>query len=158
MSYDLILVDGYSVIYAWPELRARRRRRLASAREELIGILGRFADESGAGVAVVFDGRKSPPPEPIPPTARGLEVIFSKRGQTADEIIERCVAAAREPARLCVVTEDGAERRLCEGFGARVVGAEELWGMVGVARTEFEARLDEVRRRGAPSRKMKFRS
>ena len=39
MSQQFLIVDGHSVIFAWPELRALHKRRTASAREQLIKIL-----------------------------------------------------------------------------------------------------------------------
>ena len=159
MNADLILVDGYSVIHAWPELRAKHRRRLASARDELIRLLTRFSDESGKAVAIVFDGGKSSSPTAaISESVRGVEVLYSKRGQTADDIIERCVAMSKNPEAILVVTDDGAERRLCEGFGAPVASAAELRDLLASASADFSVQLASVRGKGRPPRRLQIRS
>ena len=53
-----LLVDGHSVIHAWPELK--REHRIASrrhlARTELLKRLRNLQDMSGMQVVVVFDG------------------------------------------------------------------------------------------------------
>ncbi len=158
MNFERILVDGYSVIYAWPILRTRKRRSLSAARNELIRLLAKFGDESQKAVTLVFDGGKSPPPEPTPILAPGLEVIFSKRGQSADEVIERLVATQKAPAQLLVITEDKVERQVCEGFGAQVAGAGELWKMLTAARQEFSARLTAFQSRNSQSNKSQILS
>ena len=172
MNFERILVDGYSVIYAWPTLRARKRRSLSAARNELIRLLAKFGDESEKVVTLVFDGGKSPPPEPTPILSPGLEVIFSKRGhvsrvghgnvasrgQSADEVIERLVATQKAPAQLLVITEDKVERQVCEGFGAQVAGAGELWKMLTAARQEFSARLTAFQIRDRQSKKSQILS
>jgi hypothetical protein len=122
---ELVLVDGYSVIHAWPSLRAALRRGLEQARDELVAAMTRLQDLSGARVVVVFDGhggRRVSRGE----TPAAVEVVFSGKGLTADGLIERMVARSRSPERLVVATNDGAEARAALGFGAGVVTAEEL--------------------------------
>lgn len=54
---DYLLVDGHSIIFAWPELRLLHDRRRGLARETLIKQLRDYQDWSGTKVVVVFDGR-----------------------------------------------------------------------------------------------------
>jgi hypothetical protein len=122
---DLVLVDGYSVIHAWPSLRAALGRGLERARTELVAAMTQLQDCSGARVIVVFDGRGGSR------VSRGewpaaVEVVFTGKGLTADGLIERLVAHSRLPERVVVVTDDGAETRTALGFGARVMTAGEL--------------------------------
>jgi len=57
MSQQFLIVDGHSVIFAWPELRALHKRRTASAREQLTKILTEYQDFTGIQVVLVFDGK-----------------------------------------------------------------------------------------------------
>ncbi len=52
-----LIVDGHSVIFAWPELRALHRRRTSLARDALVKKLRDYQDWTGVRVAVVFDGK-----------------------------------------------------------------------------------------------------
>ncbi len=52
-----IIVDGHSIIFAWPELRKLHARRSSLAREALIKRLRDYQDWTGARVVVVFDGK-----------------------------------------------------------------------------------------------------
>src|SRR6184192_1124716 len=52
-----LIVDGHSIIFAWPELRKLHARRSSLAREALIKQLRDFQDWTGMRVVVVFDGK-----------------------------------------------------------------------------------------------------
>ena len=52
-----LIVDGHSVIFAWPELRKLQERRSSVAREALIKRLRDYQDWTGMRVVVVFDGK-----------------------------------------------------------------------------------------------------
>ena len=97
---------------------------LQQRREELIKLLRQFADHGGHRVTVVFDGyaakRKPEGQEPV----HGIEVVFSERGKTADDVIERRVAEANRGLRIQVVTSDNVERGTVEAMGAESVSAQ----------------------------------
>ena len=122
---DHLLVDGYSIIYAWPPLRAALRRSLEQARNQLTTVLTRLQDATGVRVAVVFDSRHGARLS-AGETPAGVEVIFTRKGMTADACIERLVARATAPERFLVATDDHAEATTVRSFGGRVITAEEL--------------------------------
>jgi predicted RNA-binding protein with PIN domain len=101
-------VDGYSVLHAWPRFATRKARQLSlhQHREALVGLLRQYADHSRRRVTVVFDGyaAKHKPERQEP--ARGVEVLFSERGKTADDLIERLVGQSQHRAGILVVTSD----------------------------------------------------
>ena len=51
---DLLIVDGYNVINAWPELIAAKDN-LEYARDKLVDILGEYGAYKGFRTIVVFD-------------------------------------------------------------------------------------------------------
>jgi len=108
---------------------------LQQRREELIKLLRQFADHGGHRVTVVFDGyaAKHKPEGSVP--VQGIEVVFSERGKTADDVIERRVAEANRGLRIQVVTSDNVERGTVEAMGAESVSAQ-----------LFEAELETVLR------------
>ena len=57
MYSDYLIVDGHSVIFAWPELRRLHERRTSLAREALIKKLRDYQDWTGVRAVVVFDGK-----------------------------------------------------------------------------------------------------
>jgi predicted RNA-binding protein with PIN domain len=90
MPESFLIVDGHSIIFAWPELLALQRRSGAAAREDLIKTLTEYQDLSGVNVVVVFDGKGERINEVTEPG--GIQIFYSNAGRTADEIVERLVA------------------------------------------------------------------
>jgi predicted RNA-binding protein with PIN domain len=137
MNNRWVLVDGYSVMHTWKRFATRKVHALSlqQRREELVKLLLQFADHSGRRVTVVFDGYAAKhKPERNEPS-RGVEIVFSERGKTADDAIERMVSEAADRTRIQVVTSDNVERGTVEAMGAESMSAE-----------LFEAEMDAVLR------------
>ena len=116
---EYLLVDGHSVIFAWPELRALNvGPRRAAAREELVKILTDYQDQSGVRVVIVFDGRGAGRRAADATEPGGVQVFYAPTGKTADEFIERLVAKYAEVHRLVVATGDGLVQQTAITFGA----------------------------------------
>jgi uncharacterized protein len=126
VSTQWILVDGYSVLHAWPRFATRKARQMSlqQRRETLVGLLQQYADHSRRRVTVVFDGYAAKhKPEGRDPT-HGIEVLFSERGKTADDLIERLVGQSEQKTGILVVTSDNMERHTVESMGAQSTSAE----------------------------------
>lgn len=126
MGNRWILVDGYSVLHSWARFRTRnsRSQSLAQRREALVGILRHFADQSGRKVTVVFDGYAAKHKPAVVEPSHGVEVLFSDKGKTADDVIERMVANAGHRAGILVVTSDNKERQTVDALGGQSMSAE----------------------------------
>ena len=55
-----LIVDGYNIIGAWPELRGLKNSDFAKARELLIEYMAEYQGSTGYEVIVVFDAHLSP--------------------------------------------------------------------------------------------------
>ena len=118
MGIVRVLVDGYSLLHHWPELAPGRARHSFHARDALVAALTQYQDSSGTPVTVIFDGGGAPPDTPKNETARdGIEVLFSKKGQTADQIIERVAHLMKPYGEVMAVTNDFAERETVVSLG-----------------------------------------
>src|ERR1041384_905201 len=82
-----LIVDGHSVIFAWPELRKLHARRSFLAREALLKQLRDYQDWTGVHVVVVFDGKGKK--VDTSSARQEVQVFYSRTGQSADTIIER---------------------------------------------------------------------
>ncbi len=122
-----IIVDGYNFIGSEKGLRGD----IEARREELIGRLARYRALKGYSVAVVFDGWGSGWPSEQGELRQGVEVVFSRHGEKADEVIVRM---AEELGSACLVVSSDREV-------ARRVRAS---GGVAVSVGEFGARLAKV--------------
>lgn len=139
-----LIVDGHSVIFAWAELRSLHQRRTASARDELVRRLTQYQDATGIHVVVVFDGRGVKQGDATEPG--GIQVFYSKTGQTADTIVERLCARYAQEHDLTVATDDHMERQTALSFGASTISSEMLRGLLDSAGADLQRRIQKQRK------------
>ena len=147
MSRQFLIVDGHSVIFAWPELRALHTRKTASARGRLAKILTEYQDFTGVQVVLVFDGKGATITQEIEPG--GIQIFYSNTGHTADDLIERLAAKYANRYSLTVATSDLLEQQTAIAFGADCVSAEGLRDLIENAQRSFAL---EMKRRKRESR------
>jgi predicted RNA-binding protein with PIN domain len=119
-----LIVDGHSIIFAWPELRKLHERRSSLAREALTKRLRDYQDWTGVSVVVVFDG-KAPKITAISEPG-DVQIFYSRGGQTADTIIERLASKYADRFDLMVATSDSMERETVHASGAQWISPEVL--------------------------------
>ena len=127
-----LIVDGHSLIFAWPELRKLHARRSSLAREALIKRLRDYQDWTGVRVVVVFDGKGRKIEATSGPA--DVQVFYSRTGQTADAIIERLASKYAKHFELAVATSDSMERETVQACGAEWISPEALHGLLSSAR------------------------
>lgn len=147
MALVRILVDGYSLLHAWPELAEGRARHSAAAREALVAMLTQFQDASGTPVTVVFDGSGAPPGTPKQADQRPIEVLFSRDGRSADDLIERAAHRLLAYGEVLVVTNDYAERDTVTNFGGMAVSCELFIQQIADALDTMHADVNHHNRR-----------
>ena len=139
MSRRILIVDGHSIIFAWPEMRKQHARRNIVAREALIKLLTGYQDFTGIHVAVVFDGQGGKVSEETEPG--GIQVFYSGSGETADDVIERMVAKYGSHHEITVATDDMLEQQTVITFGAQCVSAEGLKALIEETETDLKRAL-----------------
>ena len=133
MQARYLIVDGHSVIFAWPELRKLHARRSMLAREALAKELRDYQDWTGVNVVVVFDGRGKHISEISDP--HEVQIFYARRGQTADAIIERLASKYATRFDVTVATSDFLERQTVTACGAISISPEELRKRLSAARS-----------------------
>jgi len=141
MALVRILVDGYSLLHNWPELAPGQPRHSERARDELIHVLTRYHDVTGTPVSVFFDGAGAPAHTPKREPDPAVEVLFSRAGQTADQMIERAAHRFSAYGETLVVTDDQAERDVAGNLGASVASCANFVRMIENALTELQDKL-----------------
>ncbi|MDQ6859951.1 MAG: NYN domain-containing protein [Verrucomicrobiota bacterium] len=124
MQPDYLIVDGHSVIFAWPELRKMHTRRTSLARDVLVKQLRDYQDWTGVRVVVVFDGKGTTVDATADPGE--IQIFYSRAGQTADAVIERLASKYAPKFRLLVATSDHLEQETASACGAECISAEGL--------------------------------
>jgi predicted RNA-binding protein with PIN domain len=126
-----LIVDGHSIIFAWADLRRMHQRRTSLAREALAKRLRDYQDWTGIRVVLVFDGKGSDVSHEAEP--HDIQVMYSRKGQTADAIVERLVGKYAKHFDVTVATSDSLERQTVISFGATSISPEMLKEIVDEA-------------------------
>jgi len=151
MQFVRILVDGYSLLHAWPELAHGKPRHSATAREELIARLTHHQDATATPVTVFFDGAGRPAGLPKEPNAHSIEVIYSSSPKSADDLIERAAHRLASYGPVLVVTNDFAERDTVFNSGATPMSCENFRLLLADAREDLShvsRRIRDTARKG----------
>ena len=127
-----LIVDGHSVIFAWPELRKLHTRRSSLAREALVKQLRDYQDWTGVRVVVVFDGKGKKVDAISDPSE--VQIFYSRSGQSADAIVERLASKYAKSYELVVATSDLMEAETVHACGAESISPEGLRGLLASAR------------------------
>lgn len=139
---DVLIVDGYNIIGAWPELIELKRLSLEEARRSLISKMSEYQAFSGTKVIIVFDahqiagrGRRE--------SSNRVKVLYSGEDETADEMIERLVGELNSKRRnIFVATSDYTEQTVIFGQGAFRIPARELLERLEKSKIELTKELE----------------
>jgi predicted RNA-binding protein with PIN domain len=146
MALVRILVDGYSLLHNWPELAAGAPRHSEAARRALVEMLTQYQDADGTPVTIFFDGNLARYSKPKNEATGAVEVLFSRAGQTADDLIERAAHRFQAYGEVLVVTDDYAERDTVSGLGGSVASCANFIRMIDNALANLQENLNNHNR------------
>lgn len=154
-----IVIDGYNLLNALPDLGGIAAHDLEDARHHLLMQLGRYGWLRGHQMTVVFDGWIAGQPLERRMQAQGVQVIYSQRGEQADAVIRRL--APQVAHQGVVVTSDRTLASQVQQVGAEVIGAAEFGerlrqalsaGAKGKGEAQADAPAPASQRKGAARR------
>ncbi|MCX7635146.1 MAG: NYN domain-containing protein [Syntrophales bacterium] len=99
-----IIIDGYNLIRQSADLKRHERFSLEEGRRALLRLLLNYRRKRGHRITVVFDGWVGGAPEEERDRCGDMDILYSRRGEKADELIKRLLAAPAE--ETLVVTSD----------------------------------------------------
>ena len=158
---DVLLVDGYNVIFSWEDLKELARDNIDAARDALIESLSKYSAMVSGVVVAVFDAYKVKGRPGTISDYQNIQLVYTAEEQTADQYIERFVNMAnggfktssdgnvsipktlKETLRkkdgklkVAVVTSDSTEQVVTMGQGCKLISSR-----------EFKTRIDnEIRK------------
>ena len=139
-----LIIDGYNLLGRTGGLSGH----IESARETLLQALAAYRHRKNHPITVVFDGWQQGQPMERRELRTGVQVVFSKRGERADQVIQRL---ARDYGADCaVVSSDQEVARSAKASGAFVLSAQEfalrLWISPGdgITQKELDTREEEA--------------
>ncbi|MBQ9408492.1 MAG: NYN domain-containing protein [Clostridia bacterium] len=141
---EYLLVDGYNVIYAWPELKSASDGELELGRKLLSDILDNYAPLTDAHIILVFDAYKVKNNPGKTEKYGNIEIVYTKEAQTADSYIEKLAYELTKLNRVRVATSDGLEQLIILGSGALRMTALELKNEIAASNAEVNAILTKL--------------
>ncbi len=147
-----MVIDGYNLIMALDRYRSLMLDEPEAARRALVEDLASYHTARGHPTTVVFDGARGLWHHDREYEERGVTVIFSQRGKSADDIIDELAGKERE--RMVAVTGDRELARRVESHDAVAVGPMAFGKRLDRA---LMAKEGERARRPPPGRKSKRR-
>jgi predicted RNA-binding protein with PIN domain len=154
---ERLIVDGYNIIFAWPELSALKDVNLQDARELLIATLADYAAMTRQKVTVVFDSHRRPDADASEQEVNGVRVVYSGRKTSADHVIERLLFEAKSTDEVTVATSDGLQRDLALGRQIKTVSALTLKGQVDEVLSRRNQQMGDSRARSDIARRLEDR-
>ena len=104
---EMMVVDGYNMIYSWDELKEIADEDLYLARDRLITMLFNYQPYYKHPITIVFDGYKVSDNIGTTITKKGMTIVYTKTGETADAWIERFSYQNQNKFKVTYVTSDG---------------------------------------------------
>lgn len=122
----LYLIDGFNLIYKFPDLEGLMYQgRLSDARRGLLDILRKHIRITGDKVRIVFDGKKEKLLEIEKERVGTIDIYYSLE-YSADFLIKQFIKKDLNPRQITVVTSDKDIIRYVERYRARVKTSEEF--------------------------------
>ena len=123
---EYLLVDGYNIIFAWPELKELADADVRAAQTKLMDILSNYQGYKKCTLILVFDAYKVEGHQEEVLTYHNIHVVYTKEAETADQYIEKTVHKIGRQHQVTVATSDGLEQIIIMGQGASRISARGL--------------------------------
>ncbi len=136
-----LIIDGYNLLHNNRSLTRLDSIQLRWERDRLIDQLSAYQKLKPSGVTVVFDGWLGGWTTEKREIKRGVEVIYSRLGEKADEVIKRLVKEKGSGA--IVITSDRDISRFAERMDAAVIPSEQFQEKLEVSSEKLEEDLVE---------------
>ncbi|MBI5327794.1 MAG: NYN domain-containing protein [Deltaproteobacteria bacterium] len=146
-----LVIDGYNLtgVMTMPGQAAMD---LEGIREELIKRLQAYKRIKGHRITVVFDGKKSGNFYRARANQGGIEVIFSKDGEEADQILREM--AKSEESSMTLITSDRAVASFAEAHNVVTMSSGEFDAILSMAiYSDIKGIVDEGEENDMPTKK-----
>lgn len=156
-SKSYLLVDGYNVIHANPDLEVLLEDNLEASRNVLMDVLSNYQGFRQYEVILVFDAYKvkGNPGEIV--KYHNISVVYTREAETADRYIERTAHEIGHKYQVTVVTSDGVEQVIIRGAGCNLMSSMDFWEDVKLLSTQIHETIEKkVRSRPLKERNYLF--
>ena len=141
---NMMIVDGYNVLFANADLEAMAKIDIGNARQRLIETLGNYAAFKNTELVLVFDGYKAKGNPGEKSHWEGVQIVYTKEGQTCDAYIEAMAVRIGGNYSVRVVTSDALVQLSSFRSGLLRMSARELWEAVDDAQEQIRLYLADL--------------
>ena len=138
-----LLVDGYNIIYAFPDLKEQAEQNVDAARGKLLDMLCDYQGVRKCQLIVVFDAYRVAGHKTEIFDYHNIHVVYTKEAETADAYIEKFAHENGRKYHVTVATSDGLEQIIIRGQGCFLLSAKELEADLKTARQEALTTIEE---------------
>lgn len=144
---EFLIIDGYNIINAWSDLKQISEESLEEARNVLIDRMTEYRSYIKSEIIIVFDAYQVKGTKVKKEIINNVEIVFTKKNQTADSYIEKKVEQLAKDKRniVKVVTSDWAEQQVILGSGGIRVLPRELKMQYNVMKTKINKRSETTK-------------
>ena len=122
-----LIVDGYNMIFSWPDLKETAKENIDAARKALLSMLASYHGYQRGELIVVFDAYRREAVSERIYKDHTIYVVFTKQAQTADAYIEKTTHKLSDAYQITVATSDREEQNVILAQGAMRMSANELY-------------------------------
>ena len=142
---EYLLVDGYNIIYAWPELKELAEENMDAAKTKLLDYLSNYQWIRGCRVIAVFDAYRVEGHREEVLDYYNIHVVYTREAQTADQYIEKFAYDNKKNYNITVATSDGLQQIVVWGEGCALLSARELKAEIIRANEEINKVYQKIR-------------
>lgn len=110
-----IIIDGYNLIRRSNAFSELDRMDIQRGREALIDSLARYKRIKKHRISVIFDGSGAPSFSAHCDHIKGVDIKFSRRGESADAVIKKMAGKLKEKALIVSSDRDITDHALLQG-------------------------------------------
>jgi hypothetical protein len=136
-----LIIDGYNLLHIAHSLTRLDSTQLRQERDRLINQLSAYQKLKPSAITLVFDGWLGGWTTEQREVKRGIEVIYSRLGEKADEVIKRLVRETGSAA--IVITSDRDISKFAERMDAAVIPSEQFQERLELSPDRLEEGLEE---------------
>jgi len=146
-----IVIDGYNYINRIKPGDVQNNANLEMLRNYLLERLFNYKRQKPNKITVIFDAYKSPSLTRQRENYKGIDVIYTKENETADELIIEWIR--RKPSGMVVVTSDRAIIDEAKRYGIAFITPTKMEDLIGGYKNEDEEdRTSKTIKKGNPKK------
>ncbi len=123
---EYLLVDGYNIIFAWPELAELAEKNMDAAKISLLETLSNYQGIRKCHIIVVFDAYRVQGHAEEVINYQNIHMVYTREAQTADQYIEKFAHDNKKKYNITVATSDGLQQIIIRGTGSYIMSAKDL--------------------------------